>query len=124
MENILYLKDEVYQVTGCAMAVLNTLGHGFAEKIYENAMVVELQAQGIPYKQQAQFDVVYKDVHVGTYIPDLIVYDQIVVEMKVIDCITDREKGQLLNYLKVTGFKVGLILNFRNAKLEWQRLVL
>jgi len=120
----LLLKEEVFQIVGCAMEVLNTLGHGLLEKPYENALVVEFGLRGIPYKQQPRFDVVYKGVRVGDYIPDLIVFDKIVVDAKTIDRITDAERGQILNYLKITQLKVGLILNFKKPKLEWERLVL
>jgi GxxExxY protein len=123
-EHKLLFKDEVFQIVGCAMEVLNTLGHGLLEKPYENALVVEFGLRGIPYKQQPRFDVVYKGVRVGDYIPDLIVFDKIVVDAKTIDCITDAERGQILNYLKITQLKVGLILNFKKPKLEWERLVL
>jgi GxxExxY protein len=124
MAETILLKDEVYQITGCAMMVLNTLGHGFSEKVYENALAVEMADQKIPFKQQIDFNVTYKNISVGTYIPDFIVNDEIIVELKTVDRISDVEKGQVLNYLKVTGLKVGLILNFKNAKLEWQRMVL
>ena len=87
-------------------------------------MVVEFGLKSIPFKQQPRFDVVYKDVKVGEYIPDLIAFDQVVVDTKVIEKITDLEIGQVLNYLKITGLKVGLILNFRRPKLEWKRIVL
>ena len=123
-EHKLLFKDEVFQIVGCAMEVLNALGHGLLEKPYENALVVEFGLRGIPYKQQPRFDVVYKGVRVGDYIPDLIVFDKIVVDAKTIDCITDAERGQILNYLKITQLKVGLILNFKKPKLEWERLVL
>ncbi len=106
------------------MSVLNTLGHGFLEKLYENAMVIEFQEKNIPYQQQISFDVSYKGVSIGTYIPDLIVNDRIVVDVKTIDRISNNEKGQMLNYLKVTNVKVGLIINFKHAKLEWERIVL
>ena len=117
-------KDEVYQIVGAAMVVLNTLGHGFLEKPYEKALVRELGIRNIPYKQQARFDVVYKDAVVGEYIPDLVVHDKIIVEMKTIEFITEKNRSQILNYLKATGLKVGLVLNFGNAKLEWERFVL
>ena len=117
-------KEEVFQIVGCAMEVLNTLGHGLLEKPYENALVVEFGLRGIPYKQQPRFDVVYKGVKVGDYIPDLIVFDKIVVDAKTIDRITAVERGQILNYLKITQLKVGLILNFKKPKLEWERMVL
>ena len=120
----LLLKEEVYQVVGCAMEVLNTLGHGLLEKPYENALVVEFGLKNIPYKQQPRYEVIYKSVKVGEYIPDLIVFDEIVVDTKTIDRITNVERGQVLNYLKITQLRVGLILNFKHPKLEWERLVL
>ena len=123
-ERELLLKEEVFQVVGCAMEVLNVLGPGLLEKPYENAMVVEFGLKGIPYTQQPRYEVMYKGVSVGEYIPDLITHGQLVVDAKVIDRITDLEIGQMLNYLKITGFSVGIILNFRRSKLEWQRIVL
>lgn len=120
----LLLKEEVYQVVGCAMEVLNTLGHGLLEKPYENALVIEFGLKDIPYKQQPRFDVIYKGVKVGDYVPDLIVFDKVVVDAKTIECVTDTERGQILNYLKITQLRVGLILNFKKPKLEWERLVL
>ncbi|MGD9874176.1 MAG: GxxExxY protein [Kiritimatiellia bacterium] len=120
----LLLKDEVFAVTGCAMEVLNGLGHGLLEKPYENALVVEFGLNNIPFKQQPRFEVQYKGVSVGEYIPDLITHGQLVVDAKVIEKITDHEIGQMMNYLKITGLRVGLILNFKRAKLEWKRIVL
>lgn len=120
----LLLKDEVHRVVGCAMEVLNVLDHGLLEKPYENALVVEFGLQGIPYQQQPRFDVQYKEVTVGEYVPDLICFDQLIVDAKVIDSITDHEIGQMLNYLKITRLRVGLIVNFRHARLEWKRVVL
>jgi GxxExxY protein len=120
----LLLKDEVYQIVGCAMEVLNTLGHGLLEKPYENALVVEFGLRDIPVSQQQKFDVRYKDVKVGDYIPDLIVFNKVIVETKTIDRITDVERGQVINYLKISGLRVGVILNFIHAKLEWERIVL
>lgn len=101
----LILKEEVFQVVGDAMEVLNTFGHGLLEKPYENALVVELGPRRIPVNQQPRFDVIYKSVKMGKYIPDLIVFDQIVVDTKTIKKITDIERGQILNYLKITGGK-------------------
>ncbi len=120
----LLLKDEVHRIVGCAMEVSNVLGHGLLEKPYENALVVEFGLQGIPCQQQRQFDVSYKNVKVGGYIPDLICFEQVVVDTKTIERITDHELGQMLNYLKITGLEVGLLLNFKHAKLEWKRVVL
>lgn len=118
------MKDEVFEVVGCAMEVLNALGHGLLEKPYENALVVEFGIREIRYQQQPHFPVIYKGISVGEYIPDLITHNQIVVDTKVINIITDHEVGQIMNYLKITGLSVGLILNFRRSTLEWKRIVL
>ena len=120
----LLLKEEVFQVVGCAFEVLNALGHGLLEKPYENALVVEFGLKRIPFQQQSRFPVIYKTVQVGEYIPDLIVFDQIVVDTKAIEKIGNNEKAQIINYLKITGLRVGLLLNFKHAKLEWERIVL
>ena len=94
------------------------------EKPYENALVVEFKQQGLPYKQQPRFQVFYKSVQVGEYIPDLILFDKIIVDTKVIKSIGNNEKAQIINYLKITGLRVGLLLNFRHPKLEWERIIL
>ena len=117
-------KEETHQIIGCAFEVLNTLGHGLLEKPYENSLVVEFEMKGIPYKQQARFPVIYKSVQVGEYIPDLIVFDKIIVDTKAIESIGNNEKAQIINYLKITGLRVGLILNFKHAKIEWERIIL
>ena len=117
-------KDETHRIIGCAFEVLNTLGHGLLEKPYENSMVVEFREQGIPYRQQPNFPVIYKSVNVGEYIPDLIAFDSIIVDTKVIEKIGNNEIAQMINYLKITILRVGLIINFKHAKLEWQRIVL
>jgi len=116
-------KAESQQIVGSAMEVLNEIGHGFHEKPYENALVVEFRLRGISCLQQKQFDILYKEEKVGDYIPDLIAYEKIVVDAKVIEKITDREIGQMMNYLKVTGLRLGYILNFKHSKLEWKRVV-
>ena len=120
----LLLKDEVFQVVGCAIEVLNTLGHGLVEKRYENALVVEFSLRKIPFKQQPSFGVLYKGQKIGLFVPDLIVFDALVVDTKVIERITDHERGLMLNYLRITGLRVGVILNFKHRKLEWERIVL
>ena len=120
----LILKAEVYKVVGCALEVLNGIGHGFHEKPYENAIVVEFGLRAIPVLQQPRHPILYKGINVGEYVPDLIAFNAVVVDAKVIEAITDHERGQMLNYLRITGHKVGVILNFRRAKLEWERIVL
>jgi GxxExxY protein len=120
----LLLKEEVFQIVGAAIEVLNQIGHGFHEKPYENALVVEFNLRKIPCWQQKSFDLIYKDCKVGEFIPDLIAFNAVIVDTKTIDRITDLERGQMLNYLRITKLRVGVILNFKNPKLEWERLVL
>ena len=119
---VLLLKVEVFQIVGCAIEVLNTLGHGLLERSYENALVVEFGLRKVPCRQQPSFDLIYKGQKVGLFIPDLITFDAVVVDTKVIDRITDHERGLMLNYLRITGLRVGVILNFKRRKLEWERI--
>ncbi len=117
-------KEETHAIIGCAFEVLNELGHGLNEKLYENSLVVEFKRRGIAFDQQRRFEVLYKGEHVGEFIPDLIAFGKVVVDAKTIECITDHERGQMLNYLRITGLPVGLILNFKHAKLEFEWIVL
>ncbi len=118
----LILKAETEAVIGCAFEVLNEVGPGLLEKPYENALIVEFGLRDIPFEQQRRYDVLYKAVKIGEYVPDIIAFGALVVDAKVIDRITDHELGQMLNYLRITGHPVGLILNFRRARLEWKRV--
>lgn len=124
MDANLILKDEVFAIVGCAMSVLNGIGHGFHEKPYENALALELNHQGISVEQQSRFPISWRGTQVGEYVPDLIAYGLVVIETKTIERITDIERGQMLNYLKITGHQVGVILNFKHPKLMWERVVL
>jgi len=117
-------RNEVFQIVGCAIEVLNTLGHGIVEKPYENALVVEFGLRKIPFWQQPAFDVLYKSQKVGLFVPDLNAFDSAVVDTKVIDRISDHERGLMLNYLRITHLRFGVILNFKHPKLEWERIVL
>jgi GxxExxY protein len=118
------LKEETRAIIGCAFEVLNGLGHGLNEKCYENALTVEFGLNGIPFEQQRSFDAMYKGVVVGKFVPDLIVHGKIIVDTKVVEQITDHDRGQILNYLRLTRLPIGLILNFRRARLEWERIAL
>jgi GxxExxY protein len=120
----LILKQEVFEIVGSALEVINEIGHGFHEKPYENALVVEFKLRNIFLEQQRIFDLTYKQHKVGQFVPDLIAFGTVIVDTKVIDRITDHERGQMLNYLRITGLRVGVILNFKNPKLEWERIVL
>src|SRR5436309_10447231 len=117
-------REETHAIMGCAFEVLNELGHGLDEKCYENSLVVEFKLRQIAFDQQRRFEVLCKGKRVGEFIPDLIAYEKVVVDAKCIDRITDHERGQMLNYLRITKLPVGLILNFKHAKLEWERIVL
>ena len=120
----LLAKEEVFEIVGCAIEVLNTLGHGSVERPYENALAIEFGLRNVPFRQQPSFNILYKEHQVGLFIPDLIAFNTVVVDTKVIDRITDHERGLMLNYLRITALRVGVILNFKRAKLEWDRIVL
>ncbi len=120
----LIFKDEVYAIIFCSFEIINGIGHGLHEKPYENALAVEFHHRGIPFEQQRVFPVIWRNVQVGEFIPDLIVYEKIVVDTKTIERITDHERGQMLNYLRITRLPVGMLINFKKAKLEWERIVL
>ena len=120
----LLAKEEVFEIVGCAIEVLNTLGHGLVEKPYENALAIEFGLRNLSFRQQPSFNILYREHHVGLFIPDLIAFDTVVVDTKVIEWITDHERGLMLNYLRITALRVGVILNFKRAKLEWDRIVL
>jgi len=118
----LLFPEESKAILGCAMEVLNILGHGLYEKPYENSLVAEFTRRDIPYDQQKRYEIVYKGTKVGEYIPDLIAFDRLIVDAKVVDRIGNHEIGQMMNYLRITGHRVGLILNFKRRKLEWKRV--
>ena len=119
----LLLKEETGQIIGCAFEVINEVGHGFHEKIYENSLVVAFKLSEVPFSQQKKFPVLFKGHQVGEFVPDLLPFDAVVVDTKVIDRITDVERGKMINYLKITKLRVGLILNFKHPRLEWERIV-
>ena len=120
----LILKEESQRIIGHSFEVLNELGHGLKEKKYENALTVGFKENGIQFDQQRRFAVLFREVEIGNYIPDLITFDSVIVDAKVVDRITDHERGQMINYLRVTKLRVSLILNFMHAWLEWERVVL
>ncbi len=117
-------QKETETILGCAFAVHNEIGHGFHEKPYENALVVEFQEREVPCCQQKRFPMLYKGTRVGEFIPDLIAFDRVIVDTKTIPKISEHELGQMLNYLRITGLPVGLLLNFKHPRLEYRRVVL
>jgi GxxExxY protein len=112
------------QIIGFAFAILNEVGHGLNEKVYENALTVLFKQNGVAFDQQRRFSVLFRGTEVGVFIPDLIAFDSVIVDAKVIDRITDHERGQMLNYLRIAKLRVGLLLNFKNARLEFERVIL
>ena len=118
----LLLKEETRRILGCSFEVLNEIGHGLHEKVYENALTVALKMCDIPFEQQRRFPVLFRGHTVGEFIPDLIVFGSVIADPKVIERITDHERGKMINYLRIAKLRVGLILNFKYARLEWERI--
>lgn len=114
--------DITEAVIGAAFAVSNTLGSGFLEKVYENALRHELRKGGWHVEQQQALKVVYDSVAVGEYVADLIVEGAVLVELKAVRALDDVHTAQVLNYLKATELKVGLLLNFGTPRVEVRRL--
>jgi len=123
-ESKLLLKAETEMIVGFAFEVLNEVGHGLNEKIYENSLTVLFKLNNIVFDQQRRFPVFFRDVEVGEFVPDLIAFGSVIVDTKVIDRIAEHERGQMLNYLRITKLRVGLILNFKNVRPEFERVVL
>ena len=111
------------RVIGCAFTVLNTLGAGFLEKVYENALAYELRSAGLTVVQQCSVTVHYNDVVVGEYFVDLLVEDVLLVELKTVKALDDAHRMQCTNYLKATGQRLCLLLNFGKSRLEIKRVV-
>jgi GxxExxY protein len=108
---------------GAAFKVQNTLGCGFLEKVYENALLVDLARMRLAVEQQKSFKVKYEGAIVGEYQADLVVENRVIVECKALSSLDGAHESQVLNYLKATGLKVGLLLNFGRPKVQWKRLV-
>lgn len=111
------------RILGCAMTVHNSLKPGLREKTYERALVHELGKAGIKTEQQRQFDVIYDGKVIDTLIPDLIVGEAIVVDAKCVTAFDDTHIAQIIGYLSITGFRLGLLINFKHARLQWKRIV-
>jgi len=110
-------------IIGAAMAVLNELKPGLDEKLYENALVIELGARGHAVEQQREYPVHYHGQFIGKLVPDLIADGKVIVDPKVVTAFNDTHLAQMLGYLNITGLEVALLLNFKEAKLSWKRVV-
>ena len=117
-------KDLTYAIIGAAMEVHRILGPGFLESVYEEALAHEFDLRGIPYKRQARLAVRYKEIVAGDFRADFLVDGKVVIELKAIKALTEADEAQLLNYLKGTAYRVGLLLNFGAPSLEHKRRVL
>jgi len=118
------LKELTYQINGAVYEVNKVLGAGFLEKVYENALLVELRKRGLKAEAQAPIKVRYKDEVVGDYYSDIVVDDQVILEIKAIESLAKIHEAQLLNYLRATGYKIGLLINFTHPKAVIKRFVL
>lgn len=118
------LHEEITEdIIGAAMAVLNELKPGLDEKIYERALIIELQHRGRQVESQKQYEVFYRGEKVGLLQPDLIVDNAVIVEAKVAEAFHDSHIAQVLGYLAITNLEVGLLINFSQPRLKWKRIV-
>ena len=116
-------KDLSYKIVGLAMKVHSELGSGFREKVYDNALMLLLEKEGIPAWQQAPITVFFEGQSVGDYFADILVDGKIILELKTAEKIADAHRAQVIHYLRATGIKVAMILNFGRKSLEYERIV-
>ena len=121
MEEYLYA-ELTKKIIGAFFTVRNILGYGFLEKVYENALKIELEKQGYQVNQQKPINVYYEKIPVGEYYADLVVNDEVILELKSVDCLCEEHEAQLINYLRASEMKVGLLLNF-GKKVEVRRKI-
>jgi len=123
-EQDLIHSDLTRTVIGAAMEVHSNLGPGFLESVYEAAMAIEFNLQKVPYERQKTISVIYKGEKAKDFFCDFLVGEKVLVELKSLNALTNNEEAQILNYLKATGLKVGLLINFGEKSLKYKRLVL
>ena len=123
-KSILLEGDLTDKILGAAFRVLNTLGAGFLEKVYENALSLEVQRAGLTVEHQKKFEVRYAGATVGEYQADLVVAGKVIVECKAVSNLESVHEAQLMNYLKASGMRVGLLVNFGKPKLQYRRFVI
>ena len=117
------IDDITYRINGAIFEVNRELGAGFLEKVYQNALMVELAGRKLKVESQVPITVRYKGVDVGEYFADIVVENQVILELKAVDSLQKIHEAQLLNYLKATGYKIGLLVNFTHPKAEIKRFV-
>lgn len=124
MAKKLPLEELTYQINGAIFEVNKVLGAGFLEKVYENALFIELNSRGLKVECQVPITVEYKHNTVGEYIADMVVENLLLIEIKAIEALQKVHEAQILNYLKATGYKVGLLVNFTHPKAVIKRFVI
>jgi len=117
-------RELTYKINGAVFEVHRTLGEGFLEKVYENALLIELRNQGIKADCQVPIKVQYKGAIVGDYLADIVIEDTVILELKTVDELTAVHQAQLLNYLKATNMPLGILINFKGKKAMIRRLAL
>jgi GxxExxY protein len=117
-------KELTAKILKAAFAVHNTLGCGLLEKPYENALAWEMTLSGLNVSAQKEFRVLYRDKEVGVYCADLVVDEKMIAEVKAVEQLTDVHRAQLLNYMRLGGLRVGLLINFAGPRLQYERMVL
>jgi GxxExxY protein len=121
----LIFKEESYKIIGAAQEVHRELGPGFLEAVYQEALAIELNNRNIPFEQEKELRIKYKNSLLSKkYIADFICFEQIILELKALNKITPEHQSQILNYLKITGYKLGLLINFGSSSLQVKRFVL
>jgi GxxExxY protein len=124
MSNILF-KEESFKIIGACMEVHKELGSGFSEPVYQEALAIELSKQDVPFEKEKELSIIYKGIPlVKKYFADFICYDKIILELKALNKLTAEHEAQILNYLKATGIKLGLLINFGETSLKSKRLIL
>ncbi len=118
------LNEITYKINGAVFEVNKILGPGFLEKVYENALLLELQERTLKVESQAPIKVLYRGAIVGEYFADLLVEQRVIIELKAVERIQKVHEAQLLNYLKATGLQLGLLVNFRYPKAEIKRFII
>lgn len=123
---MIYYKEESYKIVGAAMHVYNKLGIGFLEPVYQEALEIELKRRGIPFEREKELTIMYDGMQLQqTYRADFVCYNNIIVELKAVSALDNIHRAQVYNYLKATGYKLGILINFGDAcGLDYERIVI
>lgn len=123
MTELLY-KDEVYSIIGAAMEVHKELGQGFLESVYQETLSIELKKRNIPFSKETKLNILYNGIEINKfYISDFVCYNKIIVELKALSGIAPEHEAQVINYLKATNYRLGLIINFGSKSLQYKRII-